>query len=59
MNAVDRMLLIVAGLVNRDRKAGREELHGFDFMDMASIEPLVTSIRELQMLDRASKRVVH
>ena len=44
----DRMMLIVAGLANRDRKAGREELHGFDFMDQASIQPIVAKIRALE-----------
>lgn len=44
----DRMMLIIGGLANPDRQAAREELHGFDFMDRASIGPVVKRIRELQ-----------
>ena len=44
----DRIMLIIGGLKNPDRKAGREELHGFDFMGKASIRPIVERIRELQ-----------
>ena len=44
----DRMMLIIAGLKNRDRDAGREELQGFDFMDKSSIQPIVEMIRRLQ-----------
>ncbi|NNE80318.1 MAG: hypothetical protein HKN18_08615 [Silicimonas sp.] len=40
----DRTMLIVGGLFNPDRKAGREELKGFDFMDKASIQPVVDLI---------------
>lgn len=42
------MMLIIGGLANRDRKAGREELHGFDFMDKGSIAPIVERIAALQ-----------
>ena len=48
LNRFDRMMLIIGGLKNRDRKAGKEELHGFDSMDKASIKPIVERIRELQ-----------
>jgi hypothetical protein len=41
----DRMMLIIGGLKNRDRVAGREEMHGFDFMDKSSIEPIVEMIK--------------
>ena len=44
----DRMMLIIGGLANRDRKAGREELHGFDFMDKGSIAPIIERIETLQ-----------
>jgi menaquinone-dependent protoporphyrinogen IX oxidase len=48
LNRFDRMMLIIGSLLNRDRKASKEELHGFDFMDKASIKPIVERIRELQ-----------
>jgi len=44
----DRMMLIIAGLMNPDRQASREELHGFDFMDIDSIQPIVDQINELK-----------
>lgn len=42
----DRMMLIVGGMFNPDRKAGREELQGFDFMDRNSIQPIVDMIEK-------------
>ncbi|MGB5725129.1 MAG: flavodoxin domain-containing protein [Parasphingorhabdus sp.] len=47
----DRMMLIIGGLKNRDRVAGKEELEGFDFMDKASIQPIVKAIQQLQSSD--------
>lgn len=44
----DRMMLIIGGLKNRDRVAGKEELHGFDFMDKSSIEPIVELIKRMK-----------
>lgn len=44
----DRMMLIIGGLKNPDRQAGKEELEGFDFMDKASIEPLVKLVQQFQ-----------
>lgn len=44
----DRTMLIIAGLKNPDRKAGREELKGFDYMDQGSIGPIVEMVRRLQ-----------
>lgn len=44
----DRTMLIIAGLFNRDRKAAKDEMHGFDSMDKASIGPIVEKIRDLQ-----------
>jgi len=44
----DRAMLIIAGLLNRDRKAGREEMQGFDYMDGSSIEPVVAMVQKLQ-----------
>lgn len=44
----NRMMLIIAGLANRDRKAGREEMRGFDYVDKQSIRPIVDRINELK-----------
>ena len=44
----DRIMLIIGGLKNPDRKAAREEMHGFEFMDKASIGPIVERIRQFQ-----------
>ena len=44
LNLWDRTMLIIGGLTNPDRKAGREELHGFDFMDRDGIRPVVDLI---------------
>jgi menaquinone-dependent protoporphyrinogen IX oxidase len=53
LNWYDRMMLIVGGLKNPDRVAGKEELRGFDFMDKSSIGPIVETIVQMQG-DRAS-----
>lgn len=44
----DRTMLIIGGLMNPDRVAGREELKGFDFMDKSTIDPVVELIRALK-----------
>ncbi len=44
----DRLMLVIAGTFNRDRKAAREEMHGFDFMDQSSILPVVDAIETLK-----------
>ena len=44
----DRLMLIIGGLKNPDRKAGKEELHGFDFMDSSSIDPIVKLVEQYQ-----------
>ncbi len=49
----DRSMLIIAGLKNPDRQAGREELKGFDYMDRASIAPVVALIEGLKARDAA------
>lgn len=49
----DRMMLIIAGLKNRDRVAAREETQGFDFMDRSSIAPVVALIGALQSAEVA------
>lgn len=41
LRGLDWLLLKIAGTVNTDRKAAREEFHGFDFMDRDSIAPIV------------------
>lgn len=48
LNWFDRIMLIIGGLKNPDRQAGREELHGFDFMDKDSIQPVVDLIEALK-----------
>ena len=40
----DRMTLLMAAMVNRDRQARREELEGFDYMDRSSIAPIVEMV---------------
>jgi len=47
----DRMMLIIGGLFNPDRKAGREELQGFDYVDKASIQPVVDLIESWKRSD--------
>lgn len=47
LTVFDWTMLKIAGLMNRDRKVGREEATGFDYMDRASIDPLVARIGEL------------
>lgn len=48
LRGFDRLMLIIAGKMNRDRKAGSEEMHGFDYMDKASIGPIVEKIGRLR-----------
>ena len=45
----DRMMLKIAGLFNTDPKARKEELEGFDFMEYASIEPIVSLAKQLEL----------
>lgn len=52
----ERILLIIAGLFNPDRKAGREEMQGFDFMDKTSIQPVVDMIETLKARDGPRSR---
>ena len=49
----DRTMLIIDGLKNPDRRVGRQELKGFDFMDQESIAPVVEMVRGLQRRDVA------
>ena len=44
----DSMMLRIGALFNRDPKARKEELEGFDFMEYASIEPVVVMAEKLQ-----------
>ncbi|WP_306025388.1 flavodoxin domain-containing protein [Oceaniradius stylonematis] len=50
----DRMMLIIGSLMNRDRQAAREELHGFDFMDKDSIGPVVALVERLKAGETAA-----
>lgn len=47
LKGFDRIMLIIGGLFNRDRNAAKDEMQGFDYMDKASIQPVVERIREL------------
>jgi len=48
LNWFDRIMLIVGGLKNPDPIASKEEMHGFDFMDKSSIEPIVEIVRRFK-----------
>lgn len=48
LNWFDRIMLIIGGLKNPDPVASREEMKGFDYMDKASIEPIVKLVKQLQ-----------
>jgi len=43
-----KLILKIGAWRNEDPKAAEEELHGFDFMDKASIEPILRLVRQLQ-----------
>ena len=47
LNWFDRIMLIIAGLKNPDREAGKQESQGFDFMDKSSIAPIAALVDEL------------
>ncbi|NND07754.1 MAG: hypothetical protein HKN87_15360 [Saprospiraceae bacterium] len=44
----DWLMLKIGGLMNKDAEASKEELRGFDFMDHASIEPIISRVRQIQ-----------
>ncbi len=44
----DRMMLQISGHFNKDDGARQEELHGFDYMDKNSIQPILAKIKELE-----------
>ncbi len=44
----DWMMLKIAALANKDPEARKQEFEGFDFMDKASIEPILKGIEQLQ-----------
>lgn len=48
LSRYDRMMLIIGSLMNRDRQAAREELHGFDFMERESIGPVVELVERFK-----------
>ena len=54
----DRIMLIIGGLINPDPVASREELKGFDFMDRASIEPIVNLITKYQLANNGRSKLV-
>ena len=43
-----RLMLKIGALLNPDREASKEERHGFDHMDKASIQPLVDLIERYE-----------
>lgn len=51
LNWFDWIMLKIAGLTNPDREAGRDEMHGFDYMDKASIAPILDLVEEFQMAE--------
>ncbi len=44
----DRMTLLMGALMNRDARARKEELHGFDYVDKSSIAPIVDTVTQLR-----------
>ena len=48
---MDRTMLIIAGLLNRDKSVARDELQGFDYMDKSSIAPIVEHIERLKQME--------
>ena len=44
----DRMMLKIGGKTNKDPQARKEELEGFDYMDKASIEPILKLVEQYQ-----------
>ena len=44
----DRIMLIIGGVMNRDRVAGKQEMQGFDFMNKTSIAPIIEMIEALK-----------
>ncbi len=45
----DRTMLKIAALVNKDPVARKQEFEGFDFMDKASIEPILELVGQFQL----------
>ncbi len=46
LNWWTRLILIIGGLMNRDPKARKEEMEGFDFVDRTAIEPIVEWVKQ-------------
>ncbi len=40
-----RLLLKIGALMNRDREASKDEMHGFDYMDQSSIQPVLDLVQ--------------
>lgn len=45
----DRIMLRIGALANKDPEARKQEIEGFDFMDKASIEPILTLVQQFQL----------
>ena len=43
-----RLLLFMASLVNPDPQASKDERYGFDYVDKASIEPILEKVRQFK-----------
>jgi menaquinone-dependent protoporphyrinogen IX oxidase len=43
-----KLILKIGAWRNEDAEAAKQELHGFDFMDKSSIEPILALVRQLQ-----------
>ena len=43
-----RIMLRIGALLNRDPEARKDEMHGFDYMDRSSIEPIVRLVQRCQ-----------
>lgn len=50
---LDRIILTISGLLEKDRVTGYRKIHGFDFVDKASIAPIVAAVRGLQGAEAA------
>ena len=44
-------MLIIGAMKNPDPVASKEELHGFDYMDKTTIDPIVQFAQQFQLSD--------
>lgn len=49
LSRYDRIMLKIAALANKDPEARKQEFEGFDFMDKASIEPILKLVGQFQL----------